>query len=51
MLVGISLFGLLTARVAAFFVESEERPSRERHEEILQRLDRLESRLLDRPQS
>src|SRR5215216_4988087 len=43
MLIGISLFGLLTARVAAFFVESEERSAHDRQAEILQRLDQLEA--------
>jgi voltage-gated potassium channel len=44
MLVGISLFGLLTARVAAFFVESEHN----REDEIVQRLDRIERRLAEK---
>jgi voltage-gated potassium channel len=43
MLVGISLFGLLTARVAAFFVE-EEKESRYQ-QELIERLDRIEARL------
>jgi voltage-gated potassium channel len=43
MLIGISLFGVLTARVAAFFVESD-RPaaSPEGLDEVLQRLERIE---------
>jgi voltage-gated potassium channel len=45
MLVGISLFGLLTARVAAFFVESDTT----REDEIVQRLERIERRLDQRP--
>jgi voltage-gated potassium channel len=44
MLVGISLFGLLTARVAAFFVESDT----SHHEEVLTRLERIEQRLAQR---
>jgi voltage-gated potassium channel len=43
MLVGISLFGLLTARVAAYFVEGDEKS---RDDEVLARLERIE-RLLD----
>ena len=43
MLVGISLFGLLTARVAAFFVETEERAEHSKFDEILRRLERLEA--------
>lgn len=43
MLVGISVFGLLTARVAAFFVESEDRGDADgKLDEILARLDRIE---------
>lgn len=43
MLVGISVFGLLTARVAAFFVESEDRGGADgKLDEILARLDRIE---------
>jgi voltage-gated potassium channel len=45
MLVGISLFGLLTARVAAFFVEGDERG---RDHEIAERLDRIERHLAAR---
>jgi voltage-gated potassium channel len=45
MLVGITLFGLLTARVAAFFVETEDRTPNARHAEILERFERLETRL------
>jgi hypothetical protein len=43
MLIGISLVGVLTARVAAFFVESD-RPaaSPEGLDEVLQRLERIE---------
>ena len=50
MLIGISLFGVLTARVAAFFVESERRPepSPERLDEVLRRLERIESALAQR---
>jgi voltage-gated potassium channel len=43
MLIGISLFGLLTARVAAFFVEIDDRAENDRFDEILRRLDRIES--------
>jgi voltage-gated potassium channel len=42
MLIGVSLFGLLTARVAAFFVETEERAEHSKFDEILRRLERLE---------
>jgi hypothetical protein len=42
MLVGVSLFGLLTARVAAFFVEADERAENSKFDEILRRLERLE---------
>ena len=45
MLVGISLFGLLTARVAAFFVEGDEKG---RDQEIAERLDRIERHLAAR---
>ena len=41
MLSGISLFGVLTARVAAFFVEGDE-AERLRHHELISRLDLLE---------
>ena len=41
MLVGISLFGLLTARVAAFFVESDH----SHNDEVLARLEQIERRL------
>jgi voltage-gated potassium channel len=44
MLVGISLFGLLTARVAAFFVERDDDVENARYTEILRRLDQLEPR-------
>ena len=44
MLVGISLFGLLTARVAAFFVERDDDVENARYAEILRRLDQLEPR-------
>lgn len=43
MLVGISAFGLLTARISAFFVETDERGERDgRLDEILARLERIE---------
>ncbi|HEY3058342.1 MAG TPA: potassium channel family protein, partial [Chloroflexota bacterium] len=48
MLVGINLFGLLTARVAAFFVEADERRAEDQYDEILKRLDSLETRLIER---
>jgi voltage-gated potassium channel len=48
MLIGISLFGLLTARVAAFFVETEDRRDQPGNAEILERLDRLERLLTAR---
>ncbi len=42
MLVGISLFGLLTARVAAFFVEDDAQQADGSTREILERLERIE---------
>lgn len=46
MLTGISLFGLLTARVAAFLVEEEERDTQQpKLDEILARLERIERRV------
>ena len=47
MLAGIALFGVLTANVAAFFIEQEQKPDQmtERLDEVLRRLDRLEQRL------
>jgi voltage-gated potassium channel len=47
MLIGITLFGLLTARVAVFFVETDERAEQPRYEEIVRRLERIEARLND----
>lgn len=47
MLVGISLFGLLTARVAAFFVEGGQSADSDRCAEILERLERIEIALRD----
>lgn len=44
MLVGISLFGLLTARVAAFFVQgAQDEPIETKLEEILARIDQLDA--------
>jgi voltage-gated potassium channel len=48
MFVGISLFGLLTARVAAFFVEADERAEYGKHDQILERLTRIEAALAGR---
>jgi voltage-gated potassium channel len=49
MVAGIALFGVLTANVAAFFVEQEQAtavdPVTERLDEVLRRLERLERRL------
>lgn len=45
MVAGITLFGLLTASVAAFFVESDEKAEQAALEEIRLRLARLEQRL------
>jgi voltage-gated potassium channel len=46
MLIGISVFGLLTARVAALFVEANEEDLHGRKlDEVLARLDRLERQL------
>jgi hypothetical protein len=55
MLIGISVFGVLAARVAAFFVEANEAEASEddqtgkKLDEILARLDRLERELQRRP--
>jgi voltage-gated potassium channel len=50
MLVGISVFGVLTARVAALFVEANEADDHgKKLDEILARLDRLERDLAARP--
>ena len=50
MLIGISMFGVLTARVAALFVEaSEEDHIARKLDEVLARLDRLERELAARP--
>jgi voltage-gated potassium channel len=49
MLVGISVFGVLTARVAALFIEAnEEDQSGQKLDEILTRLERLERALESR---
>ncbi len=47
MLAGIALFGVLTANVAAFFIEQEQKPEQvaERLDEVLRRLEHLERRL------
>ena len=47
MLAGITLFGVLTANIAAFFVEQEQQanPVAERLDEVLRRLEQLERRL------
>jgi len=51
MLTGITLFGLLTASIAAFFVEEDTQVSQERSfEEILERLDRIERCFLHQQQ-
>ncbi|MGH2351006.1 MAG: potassium channel family protein [Chloroflexota bacterium] len=60
MLLGISLFGLLTARIAAFFVEEGEDDDQDKEQEgehqartleaILARLERIEARLGEREQ-
>jgi voltage-gated potassium channel len=48
MLVGISLFGVLTAKVAAFFVETDRDDQRPAQlDEVLERLTRLEALLSD----
>jgi voltage-gated potassium channel len=48
MLVGISLFGLLTARVSAFFLSAEASDDQKLNA-ILERLDRIERQLQDLP--
>jgi voltage-gated potassium channel len=46
MLTGISLFGVLAARIAAFFVEEEQRETQDpRLDAIVERLDRIEQQL------
>ena len=47
MLAGIALFGVLTANIAAFFVEQDQErdPLIIKVDEVLRRLDRLEERL------
>jgi voltage-gated potassium channel len=51
MLVGISVFGVLTARVAALFVEAnEEDHNSKKLDEVLARLERLERELHSRPE-
>ena len=47
MVAGITLFGVLTANIAAFFIEQEQQgdPVSERLDEVLRRLDQLERRL------
>ena len=50
MLVGISVFGVLTARVAAFFVEAREDDHHgKKLDEVLARLERLEREVRQRP--
>jgi voltage-gated potassium channel len=51
MLIGISVFGVLTARVAAIFVEANEDEDQhgKKLDEVLARLDRLERELHARP--
>jgi voltage-gated potassium channel len=51
MLIGISVFGVLTARVAAIFVEANEDEDRhgKKLDEVLARLERLERELRTRP--
>ena len=51
MLIGISVFGVLTARVAAIFVEANEEEDRhgKKLDEVLARLERLERELRTRP--
>jgi len=52
MLIGISVFGVLTARVAALFVEaSDEDHHSKKLDEVLARLDRLEREFASRPAS
>ncbi len=56
MISGIALFGVLTANIAAFFVErttegDDEREVSAKLDEILRRLDLLEQRNGDRPLS
>jgi voltage-gated potassium channel len=46
MLTGITLFGLVTARIAAFFVEEDAQTDKERQlDEILERLKRIEQNI------
>ena len=49
MLTGISLFVLLTARIAAFLIEEEERDTQQpRLDDIVARLERIERQLQER---
>jgi voltage-gated potassium channel len=48
MLVGIGVFSVVTANVAAFFVEEHEEPQEGKHAELLARIDRLEKLLQNR---
>jgi voltage-gated potassium channel len=49
MLTGISLFGLLTARIAAFLIEEDERDTQQpRLDDIVARLERIERQLQER---
>jgi voltage-gated potassium channel len=50
MLVGVGLFGLLTASLASFLIQRDESESEERvaYREIIERLDRIEGRLEER---
>lgn len=47
MLVGIGLVGVLTANIAAFFLEPEVEAEQTRLDEVMERLDRIETRLND----
>ena len=46
MLVGVGLFGLLAASLASFLIERGEGTAEDtKHDEIIERLDRIERRL------
>ena len=47
-LVGVAVFSLVTANLASFFVEREQRPDDDKLDEVLRRLDRLEAALRER---
>ena len=47
-LVGVAVFSLVTANLASFFVQREQRPDDDKLDEVLRRLERLEAALRER---